>query len=174
MQQRLCRRDAHHRQHNAAEQRQQHGGMHRLPQGILIAGPDEPGRQDVGAHRQPHEQIHQQIDERRVGAHRRQRVVPGEFAHHHNVRRVEQQLQNAGAHQRQGKSQYFRQQLAAAHVDLVPVGPHDRSPSLFHQISPIIISSFHKNATPFLYFLTICTVFLYNGTQYHLCKRCCA
>ena len=122
MQQRTGGGDAHHGQQNTAEERQQHGGVHRLAQALPVARAGIAGRQNIGAHGQSHEQVHHQVDEGGVGAHGGQGVVSGEFAHHHDIRRVEQQLQHAGAHQRQGEGQYFRQQLTAAHVDLIAAG----------------------------------------------------
>jgi len=48
-----------------------------------------------------------------------QRRVAGKAADHHNIRRVKEQLQNAGKHQRHRKAQNFAQQRTVAHVDLV-------------------------------------------------------
>ena len=83
----------------------------RKAQSLPVPGAVLPGGQNVGAHGQANEQVAQQIDDGSVGAHRRQRIVSGEAAHHNDVRRVEQKLQNAGEHQRQCKLQQLGERL---------------------------------------------------------------
>ena len=110
---------AHHRQQHAAQDTQQDGGVDHPVELLPVPGAEALGGQGVGAHRQTHEQVRQKADQRRVGAHRRQGVVSGPAAHHHDVRRVEEQLQHAGAHQRDGEAQHPGEDGAVAHVDLI-------------------------------------------------------
>ena len=51
------------------------------------------------------------------GANGGQRVVAGEASHHDDVCCIEQDLQQTGAHQRNGKTQHFRQNGPRAHID---------------------------------------------------------
>ena len=57
------------------------------------------GCQHVGADRKAHEYIDQKIDQCTGRTHRRQCVSSGKPPHHHNIRRIEKQLQHTGKHQ---------------------------------------------------------------------------
>ena len=106
-------------QHNAAkDQAGQHRGVHRVPQRLAVIGAVVLGHQHVGAHRKADEQVDDQVDQRAGRAHRRQSLGPGKAPHHNNVRRIEQQLQNAGDGQRDGKADNLPQQGPVGHVDL--------------------------------------------------------
>ena len=48
----------------------------------------------------------------------------GELAHYNYVRRVEQELEHTGEHQRQGKDQDFAGQRSAAHIHFVSLCFH--------------------------------------------------
>ena len=61
----------------------------------------------------------------------RHRLVPGKLAHHYDVRRIKEQLQNSGQHQRHGKKQNFPQQRPITHIDLKRAFQNDSSP-IFH------------------------------------------
>ena len=82
--------DAHHCQHQAADDAQQDGGVDYPVERVSISGAVVFGRQGIGTHGQAHKQVGQQADQRGVGPHCRQGVVPGPAAHHHDIRRVEQ------------------------------------------------------------------------------------
>ena len=83
---------AYKRQGKPTDQAEQHGGVDRLPQFLIGTGSPVPGGQNIGADGETDEQIHQQIDDRGVGAHGSQGIITGETAYHHDVSRVEQQL----------------------------------------------------------------------------------
>ena len=127
-------KDAHHRQDQAADDAQQDGGVDHPVELVPVMGAVAFGGHGVGADGQSHEQVGQKADQGGVGAHRRQGVVPGPPAHHHDVRRVEEQLQNTGTHQRDGESQHLGENGAVAHIDLI-VRPllacHDNNPLVF-------------------------------------------
>ena len=82
--------DAHHCQHQAADDAQQDGGVDYPVERVSISGAVVFGRQGIGTHGQAHKQVGQQADQRGVGPHCRQGVIPGPAAHHHDIRRVEQ------------------------------------------------------------------------------------
>ena len=65
--------------------------------------PKQRGRNDVRAQRQAYEQVDQQVDERTVGADSGQRRAARKASHDDDIGCVEQQLQDAGCSQRQGK-----------------------------------------------------------------------
>lgn len=48
------------------------------------------GHNDAGTHRQPHEKINQQIDQRAGSAYGAQRSAAAKTPYHHHIRRVEQ------------------------------------------------------------------------------------
>ena len=107
-------------QHNAAKnQAGQHRGVHRLPQGLGIAGAVILGHQHVCAHGKTDEQVDDQVDKGAGRAHRRQGLGPHELPHHDDVRRVEQQLQNAGNRQGDGEPDDLPQQRAMGHVNFI-------------------------------------------------------
>ena len=107
---------AHHGQQYAAGKAQRHGGVHGVLYAVLVLCAKAAGSYDVRAQREPNEQVHQQIDQGTVGADCGQRGAAGKAAHHHNVCRVEQQLQNAGCSQRNGKQNDLLQHRAAGQV----------------------------------------------------------
>ena len=113
---------------DSADQRQGHSGVDAAAHLVVPPGAQVPGHHHVGAYRQPHKQVNHQINQRRVGAHRRQGLLAGKPAHHHHVGGVEQQLQQAGGHQRQGEEQYFIRQRPIAHVDAVTFFQSSDSP----------------------------------------------
>ena len=80
-------------------------------------------------YRQADEQIDDQVDERACGAHRRQGRGSGEAPHHHDVRRVEEELQHAGEHEGQRKHQHLAQDRAGAHVHFISAGSFHNSTS---------------------------------------------
>ena len=121
----------HYRQDQTADEAQQHGGMNCLAELLLVVGSVVLCGQRIGTYCQTYKQVGQKTDERGVGAHRSQGIVPRPASHHHDIRRVEKKLQHAGTHQRDGEAQHPGENGAVAHVDLVlfplPVG-HDRNP----------------------------------------------
>lgn len=123
--------------------------MHALVHRIHVLRAVAAGDEHIRAHRKAHEQVDDQVDECRGGTHRRQRRVAGVAAHHDDVRRVEQQLQNARAHQREGKGQDLAQKRAAGHVHLIAASQTD-APSFSHIRfhSEITSVSYHSTKPP--------------------------
>lgn len=106
-------------QHHAADQGQGDGGVDAVPHILLPAGPQVPGHHHVGAHGEAHKEVDHQVDEGGIGAHRRQGLFSRPASHHDDIGGVEQELQDAGEHQRDGKHQELPGQGAVDHVDLV-------------------------------------------------------
>ena len=94
-------------QHHAANQADQHRRVHRLVQVLALARPIVPGHQHVDADGEADEQVDNQLDESAGRTHRRQGLRAHKLPHHNDVRRVEQQLQNARKGQRDGKPDGF-------------------------------------------------------------------
>ena len=69
--------------------------------------------------KQTYKQVDQQIDQRGVGAHSSQGRLSAELAYHHHIRRIEQELQQAGGHQRQRKQQDLVGKRPVAHIDFI-------------------------------------------------------
>ena len=90
-----------------------------LAQLLILPGAIVPGGQNVGADGKTKEQVGQQVDQGRVGAHRRQGIVSGIAAHDYHVRRVEQQLEHGGKGQGYRETQQLWQDGTIAHVDLI-------------------------------------------------------
>ena len=107
---------AHHGQQYTADKAQRHRGLHGVLYAAFILCAKAAGCHDVCTQRKAHEQVHQQVDERTVGAHCRQCRAARKAAHHHHVCRVEQQLQNAGRRQRDGKQNDLLKHRAAGQV----------------------------------------------------------
>ena len=77
------------------------------------------GDQHVRPDGKPHEHRHDQLRQRGGRSHRRHRLMGRIPADHDQIRRIEQQLQNSGQHQRYGKDHDFAEQRPPAHVYLV-------------------------------------------------------
>ena len=105
-------------QHHAANQADQHRRVHRLVQVLALARPIVPGHQHVDADGKADKQVDNQLDESAGRTHRRQGLGAHKLPHHNDVRRVEQQLQNARKGQRDGKPDGFPHQGAVGHVNL--------------------------------------------------------
>ena len=104
----------------AHEQRQRNRRMFRPAHGRHIPGAVMPRHRDARPDAEPHEHIYQQVDQGTRGGNRRQRLMARVVPHHDHIRRVIEQLENAGQNQRAGKRQNFRQQRPAEHIDLFP------------------------------------------------------
>ena len=109
-------KEPHHSQQHAADKAQRHRGLHRVLYTALVLCTKAAGRHHVCAQRKPYEQVHQQVDEGAVGADGGQCGAARKAAHDHYVRSVEQQLQNAGSCQRDGKQDDLLQHRAAGKV----------------------------------------------------------
>ena len=94
---------AHKGHQHTAGKAQGDGGLHRFMNAHIVFCAVAAGRHNVCAQRKAHEQVHQQVDQRAVGADSGQRRAACKPAHHNDVRRIEQQLQNAGCRQGQCK-----------------------------------------------------------------------
>ena len=93
--------------------------MHRVGNALGVLRAEEMGQGHVGADGQSDQQIHDQIHQGAGGPHLGQGVAARKAADDHQIRRVEQQLQQAGEHHRQGKEQQLRQDGADGHIDLM-------------------------------------------------------
>lgn len=118
-QERFGQQHADENQRNAGDETDRDGGVNRIAQLRLVARADIARRQHVCADRKTHKDVDEQVDQRRRGADRRERLTAGELADHNDVGGVEQQLQNAREHQRNGEQKHFSQQRAVHHVDLI-------------------------------------------------------
>lgn len=92
-----------HRQHCAADQSHEDGGMYCLAHHIVALAAQISGYYYVGAYRQAHKQGDQQVDEGGGGAHGGQRLFAREPTDHDDVCGVKQQLENTGCHKRNGE-----------------------------------------------------------------------
>lgn len=95
--------DKDHRQ--AGNRRRQYGRMYPFMHTVGIPRPIAAGDHNVGAYGDTDEQIDQKIDQRGRRAYGRQSIAASIPANNDDVRCVEQQLQNARAHQRKCKQQ---------------------------------------------------------------------
>ena len=116
LQQAPGREEAHHGQKEAADEAQRHRRLDGGVDALLVLCAETAGRDDVRAQRQAHEQVDQQVDECAVGAYGRQRRAARKTAHDHHVSRIEQQLQDTGCRQRQGKQDDLFQHRAAGQI----------------------------------------------------------
>lgn len=70
--------------------------MYHLVKLILLSSAIRAGYQYVGANGKSHEQIDQQIDQCSGRTYRSQSLVADKLPHHHDIRSIEQKLQNTG------------------------------------------------------------------------------
>ena len=132
LQQRPGQANAHKDEDNPGDDADKHGGVDGLPQILVIAAAIVPRHQHVDANGQADKQVDNQVDKGAGRAHRRQGLGPHELPHHDDVRRVEQQLQNAGKGQRDGKPDDFPHQGAVCHVNLEGAPAHARAKGQLH------------------------------------------
>ena len=92
-----------------------------------VLRPDVLRDQDIGADRQADKDVDKQVDERACRAYRRQRLLAGELPDYNDVRRVEEELEDAGEHERHRKTQDFAQQRAIAHINFITFFSHWRN-----------------------------------------------
>ena len=118
-QQRATEDNADNAYHHAADGCHGHGGMHTILHVLHVACAVVPGNDHAGAYAQPQEDVNQQVDQGTGGAYGRQCRCAGKAADYHHVCRIIKQLQNAGQHQRTGKSKHLGQQGACGHVHFI-------------------------------------------------------
>ena len=106
-------------QDHAADEGEGHGGVYALSHVLLPSGPQIPGHHHVGTHGEADKEVDQEVDKGAVGAHGSQGLLARVASHHHHVRRVEEQLEQAGEHQGQGEEQQLPRQGTVDHVDAV-------------------------------------------------------
>ena len=112
-----CPPDAQHHHDTAQKSGGQNGGMdHGTDPGSLSAA-QRLRHHHVHTHAKSGKQIDRQIDERCGGGHRRLCRVTGKFAHHHDVRRIEQQLDQGCEHKRQCKPNDLAHQRPIGHIN---------------------------------------------------------
>ena len=99
-----CQKNADKNEDDSADQTQQDRGMHRLADCLFLLRSDVIGTEHIGAHRKADEDVHQQIDERAGASHRSKGLMPGKTAGDDDVCSIEQKLQDAGEHERNGKA----------------------------------------------------------------------
>ena len=92
---------------------------------------------DIDTHGQSDKDIDHQVDQRRCGTHRRQRLAARETSHNDHIRSVEQKLQDSGKDQRNRKGEQFSEDRAVAHVHLVI--------SLHNTPFPVSVFSFRQH-----------------------------
>ena len=119
LQHRLRQGDADDQQQNAGQYGRENGRPYGVRQILLPVTRKKAGHADIDAHRQTHKEIDDQIDQGCGGPHRRHRLGSHKAPHHDDIRRIEQQLQNAGRHQRQTEEDNLRQNGAAGHVHFI-------------------------------------------------------
>ena len=90
--------------------------MGRLGNVLVLAGAVVLGDDGAAADGNAHEQVDDQIDDGAVGADGGQRMAAYIPPHHDDVGGIEQQLQNAGGHQRQREQQDLLRQAAGTHI----------------------------------------------------------
>ena len=83
---------------------------------LIFAAAEIARNENVDADGDAHEGVDEEVDERRRCADCGKRCRPGEFSDDNHVRRVEQQLQNAGRRQRDGKQNDLLKHRAAGQV----------------------------------------------------------
>ena len=124
--------DARQDQHRAAAHRQQQGGVDGVVDPLPVLGAVAAGHDHAAPDGQAQKQVDHQAVQRGGGPHRRHGAAAGELPQHDDVGRVEQQLQDAGGHQRDRKAQQAARQGAAAHIYLRGM-PHSCRSFLFRQ-----------------------------------------
>ena len=107
------------RQDHAAEDGGGNGGMDGSVYHILLPAAQSVGYGNAGAHRQSDEKIHHQIGQGAGSAHSGHRNTATEPAHHNQIRRIEQQLEQAGQNDRDGIFDNAPKQRAMEHIILV-------------------------------------------------------
>ena len=119
LQQRARQSNTDKDQKDAADQGGQNRGMYRAMYAVIVPRAVVARNHNVRADRDADKQVDNQVDQRAGGADRRHRLAAGKASDNHDVRRVEQKLQNAGDHQRDGKDQDLAQKRTAAHIHFV-------------------------------------------------------
>ena len=100
LQQRPAEKHAHSTHQQAGNSRHRDGRVHAVLDTVVIPCAIGTGNHHACTDAQPHKHVHQQVNQRAGGAHRRQRRRPGEAPHNHHVRGIVKQLQHTGEHQR--------------------------------------------------------------------------
>ena len=138
----LRHEEAEYRQHDAADQAGEDRRVHRVRHALVVVRAERPRDDDVCANRQPQKEVDDHVDQRARRADRRLcgDAVLGKLADHDDVRRVEQQLQNAREHQRQRKQENLGQERAARHVHLAmgSVKVHRRRPRFLSVLTRVL------------------------------------
>ncbi len=115
-QQRARGRKADDRQHCAAHKGQEHGGMHRFGDVFRVLRAGEARDEHVYADGKADKQADDHVIERTDRTDGRQRFIARKPADHDGIRRVEEQLQNAGEHNWKRKKQHLGQKGAFRHI----------------------------------------------------------
>ena len=115
-QQRARGNQSNHRQHAAADDGEQNGGMNGFGNARVVRCTGITCNQHVDADGKADEQADNHVVQRADRADSRQRLVAREAADHDGIRRVEEKLQNAGQHDRQRKKQHLGQKGAFRHI----------------------------------------------------------
>ena len=90
--------------------------MGRLGNVLVLAGAVVLGDDGAAADGNAHEQVDDQIDDGAVGTDGGQSMAAYIPPHHDDVGGIEQQLQNAGGHQRQREQKDLLRQAAGTHI----------------------------------------------------------
>ena len=106
-------------EHDAQQERQHHGGVHRLPHLFLPLGAVILADDHARAAGQPQKEADQHVDDGRDGAHGGECLVADEVAHHPCVHHVVQLLEQVAHHQGQGKVDEMLRDAALCHVHVI-------------------------------------------------------
>ena len=109
-------------EHDAQQERQHHGGVHRLPHLFLPLGAVILADDHARAAGEAKEKADQRIDHRPYRAHGGKRLVADVVAHHPGIHHVVELLKKIAHHQRQGKVDQMLCDAALRHVHVITGG----------------------------------------------------
>ena len=110
--------DAHRPQRHAAYHGDQHCRMQCAGDFFSLSAQSQiTGNHHIDAHRKADQQLGEQVDDRHRAAHGSKACAAREAADYHDIRCIEQQLQNIGRHQRKAEQQNLAQQRAVGHIN---------------------------------------------------------
>ena len=109
-----CHRHSQHQQGKAADEGDEGRRGHGAPDVAAVALAYARGDDDVGAHRDADEEVHQQRDDGAVGTDGGKGVRTHELTHHRHVDGIERLLHDTAGDERQGKHYYLPGETAAS------------------------------------------------------------
>ena len=130
----------HKGQHNTADQRGQQGSMDRIVNHFIVPAAQTMGNGHAGTHRQSYEEVDHQIGDGTGGTNGGNADAAAEAAYDHQVCRIEQQLQDAGADNGDGIQDDIEKQRAFQHI-LIQTFHED---TFFYSIDYLHYRLFHR------------------------------